>query len=110
MGYAEHTEYIEWFAIIIALDAVSSILFARLREQDKAIRFALIRLINIFVNIVKNYLKVVQEDLVIVNLLMNNLVQKMKILLIGKLIIRMVMLKRHQVMRLVLHMKKLIKL
>ena len=33
MGYPDNKEYIEWFAIIVALDAVSSITFAKLRQQ-----------------------------------------------------------------------------
>lgn len=49
--YPANPEYVIWFAIIIAMDAVSSISFAKLREQNKATRFALIRLVNIFVNI-----------------------------------------------------------
>ena len=46
-----HPEYIQWFALIVGLDAVSSISFAKLRQQNKAARFALIRLLNIFINI-----------------------------------------------------------
>ena len=74
MGYAEHTEYIEWFAIIIALDAVSSISFARLREQDKAIRFASIRLINIFVNIGFNLYFIAHKELGIEYIFISNLI------------------------------------
>ena len=74
MGYAEHTEYIEWFAIIIALDAVSSISFARLREQDKAIRFASIRLINIFVNIGFNLYFIVHKEFGIEYIFISNLI------------------------------------
>ena len=51
LHFGGHPEYIEWFALIIGLDAVSSISFAQLREHNKAARFALIRLVNIFVNI-----------------------------------------------------------
>ena len=51
LQYPNNTDYVQFFALIIGLDAVSSISFARLREQNKASRFALIRLINIFVNI-----------------------------------------------------------
>ena len=74
MGYDGHTEYIEWFAIIIALDAVSSISFARLREQNKAIRFVLVRLVNIFANIGLNlyfiiYLEFGIEYIFIANLI-----------------------------------------
>tara|TARA_B100000683_G_scaffold112810_1_gene110985 strand:- start:12706 stop:14184 length:1479 start_codon:yes stop_codon:yes gene_type:complete len=51
LNFNGHPEYIQWFALIIGLDAVSSISFAKLREQGKAARFALIRLLNIFINI-----------------------------------------------------------
>ena len=51
LQYPEFPEYIRWFTIIIGLDAVSAISFAKLREQNKAIRFALVRLLNIFINI-----------------------------------------------------------
>ena len=51
LHFAGHPEYIKWFALIIGLDAISSISFAQLREHNKAARFALIRLVNIFVNI-----------------------------------------------------------
>ncbi len=74
MGYAGHTEYIEWFAIIIALDAVSSISFARLREQNKAVRFALIRLINIFVNIGLNLYFIVHKEFGIEYIFISNLI------------------------------------
>ena len=51
LEYPNNPEYVMWFALIIGLDAISSISFAKLREQKQAARFALIRLLNIFVNI-----------------------------------------------------------
>ena len=51
LQYPETPEYIKCFAFIIGLDAVTSISFAKLREMNNASRFALIRLINIFINI-----------------------------------------------------------
>jgi O-antigen/teichoic acid export membrane protein len=51
MGYAENREYIIWFALILGFDSIASIPFARLRQQGKAGKFALIRSINIFTNI-----------------------------------------------------------
>jgi O-antigen/teichoic acid export membrane protein len=51
IGYPNHPEYIYWFIFIIGLDALSAIPFARLREENKAGKFALIKLINIFTNI-----------------------------------------------------------
>ena len=51
LEYPQNPEYVMWFALIIGLDAVSSISFAKLREQGQAARFALVRLVNIFINI-----------------------------------------------------------
>jgi len=49
--HPSHPEYIVWIALIIALDAFTSIPFARLRQQNKAGRFASIKMINIGANI-----------------------------------------------------------
>jgi len=51
IGYANNPEYILWFGIVIAADAFTSIPFAYLRQQNKAFRFAIIKLINIGTNI-----------------------------------------------------------
>lgn len=51
LEYAGNPEYVMWFSLIISLDAISSISFAKLREQQQATRFALVRLVNIFINI-----------------------------------------------------------
>jgi O-antigen/teichoic acid export membrane protein len=50
-GYAKHPEYITWFALILAFDAISSIPFAQLRLKNKAKTFALYKLTNIIFNI-----------------------------------------------------------
>jgi O-antigen/teichoic acid export membrane protein len=49
--FPNHPEYILWFGLILGLDAVSAIPFARLRSENKAMRFAGIKLVNIGVNI-----------------------------------------------------------
>lgn len=51
MEYPSHPEYVIWFAWILGLDALSSIPFARLRAQNKAVLFATIKFINILTNI-----------------------------------------------------------
>ena len=51
IGYPDHKEYIIWFAWILAVDALCSIPFARLRAQNRAKRFALIKMINIVIMI-----------------------------------------------------------
>ncbi len=54
IDYADHKEYVIWFGWILALDAVSSIPFARLRAQNKARRFAKIKMAGIIINIFLN--------------------------------------------------------
>jgi len=54
LHYEKHTEYIKWFIFIVAIDAVTAIPFALLRSQNKAKRFAYIRLLNIGLNIFLN--------------------------------------------------------
>ncbi|MHC1706764.1 MAG: oligosaccharide flippase family protein [Bacteroidales bacterium] len=54
LGYSNHPEYISWFAIVIGLDAFTAIPFARLRQENKALRFAIIKIISIFSNILLN--------------------------------------------------------
>ena len=49
--YPDNSEYVIWFAYIVGLDAISSIPMARLRVENKAIRFAIINMANILVNI-----------------------------------------------------------
>lgn len=51
LRYEHHPEYITWFAIIIGLDAIMAIPFARLRALNKPLRFVTIKLINIGANI-----------------------------------------------------------
>lgn len=51
LHYPNHIEYVTWFSIIVALDAVASIPLAKLRAQNKAVKFAFISLSNVFINI-----------------------------------------------------------
>ncbi|MGZ8143284.1 MAG: lipopolysaccharide biosynthesis protein [Methylosarcina sp.] len=51
LNYANHPEYVMWFAIILCLDAVASIPFARLRAENRAMRFASVKVIEILVTI-----------------------------------------------------------
>ena len=74
MGYGIKTKYIEWFSIIVALDAISSISFASLREQNKALRFTCIRLLNIFLNIGLNLYFIVYKEFGIEYIFISNLI------------------------------------
>jgi len=51
LRHADHPEYIWWTAAILAMDSVGAAAFARLRAEDKAWRFAGIKLIEIGANI-----------------------------------------------------------
>lgn len=55
LKYPNHSEYVVWFAIIIGLDAISAIPLARLRHQNKPIRFASINLSSVIVNVALNF-------------------------------------------------------
>jgi O-antigen/teichoic acid export membrane protein len=55
LHYSHHTEYLTYFVLIVGLDAIVSIPFARLRQQNRALRFAAIKLINILINIFCNF-------------------------------------------------------
>ncbi len=47
----KHPEYITWAAFIIGFDALSTISFARLRQQGRPIKYALVRIAGILINI-----------------------------------------------------------
>lgn len=51
LHYANHPEYVLWFAIILTLDAMTAIPFARLRAENKALRFASIKVAEITITI-----------------------------------------------------------
>ncbi len=53
-GSEKSTLYIKLFAGVLAFDAIAAIPFARLRQQNKAKRFAFLRLVNIGLNISLN--------------------------------------------------------
>ena len=51
LQYQDHKNYIVLLAFIVAIDAFIAIPFAKLRQQNKALRFALLKIINIGINI-----------------------------------------------------------
>ena len=51
MEYPDHQNFIIWMAIIVAMDAFTSIPFAKLRFENRPIRFASFKLIGILLNI-----------------------------------------------------------
>lgn len=51
MGYGSHPEYIRWLALIVGIDAFAAIPFARIRLYNKPTKYALIRIVEVSVNI-----------------------------------------------------------
>jgi O-antigen/teichoic acid export membrane protein len=54
MGYPNNYEYISMLGIVVALDAFSSIPFAYLRFKNRPIKFASLKLLMVFTNIIFN--------------------------------------------------------
>ncbi|MDR3046841.1 MAG: oligosaccharide flippase family protein [Bacteroidales bacterium] len=54
LRYENHPEYVTWFALIIGIDAFTSIFFASLRQRLQAIKFAAVKITNIVVNVIMN--------------------------------------------------------
>lgn len=54
VGIPDKPEYVVWLALVLAIDAIVAIPFARLRLQNKAIKFASIKLSNILLTVGAN--------------------------------------------------------
>lgn len=52
LHYPQHTTYIRWFALVLAADTLVALPFAKLRYEERPLRFAAYRLFNIGLNIV----------------------------------------------------------
>ena len=52
--YPDNEDYVIWFSLIISFDVLSAIPFAKLRADNKPKRFAIIKAINISINIILN--------------------------------------------------------
>lgn len=46
-----HPEWIRWFAFILAFDALAAIPFARLRQEQRPVKYAFIKFLNIFLQV-----------------------------------------------------------
>jgi O-antigen/teichoic acid export membrane protein len=51
LEHPAHPEYIWWIAAILALDSIGSVAFARLRAENRPLRFAVVKLTEIGLNI-----------------------------------------------------------
>jgi O-antigen/teichoic acid export membrane protein len=56
LKYQDNQQYIQWLLLILAMDAIAAIPFARLRAQNRALRFVVIKLTLISSNIAFNLL------------------------------------------------------
>ncbi len=54
LHYNHHSGYLVCFVVIVGLDAVAAIPFARLRQQHRSLKFATLKLINIVINVALN--------------------------------------------------------
>ncbi len=54
IDYPHHPEYITWFAIILGMDALTAIPFARLRINNRPVKFMTIKMVGIIANILFN--------------------------------------------------------
>lgn len=55
MRYPDHPEFIIWAIFIVASDALMAIPFAKLREENRAKKFAAIKMLNILVNLLVSF-------------------------------------------------------
>jgi O-antigen/teichoic acid export membrane protein len=56
LEYGNKPQYIFWFILILGFDTLTAIPFAKLRQQNKAFKFALIKLLNVLFTIFFNLL------------------------------------------------------
>lgn len=54
LGYATHPEYVGCMALIVAMDAFQAIMFSRLRQQKKAVKFMGLKFAFIIPNVLLN--------------------------------------------------------
>jgi O-antigen/teichoic acid export membrane protein len=55
LRYPGHGDFVIWAILIVATDALAAIPFAKLREENKAKRFAKLKMLNIGVNVLLNF-------------------------------------------------------
>jgi O-antigen/teichoic acid export membrane protein len=55
LGYEAHPEYVWIFGLIISIDAVCAIPFVKLRKENRAFYFALVKIANVSLNVLLNF-------------------------------------------------------
>lgn len=51
LDYADRQLYLRLFSFILAMDAITAIPFARLRKENKALKFSLIKILNVVITV-----------------------------------------------------------
>lgn len=59
LEYSSHPEYIWGFGLIIGIDAICAIPFVKLRKENKAFKFALIKISSVVLNVLLNLLFII---------------------------------------------------
>lgn len=67
LGYGDHPEYIGMMVVVVAVDAFQSILYAYLRYKKRPVKFACLKLLFIFSNILLNLFLIVWAPLIYEN-------------------------------------------
>ena len=76
MGYSAHPEYVGCMAVIVAMDAFQAIMFSRLRQQGRPLKFMALKFAFIIPNILLNlfiFLVLPKVNLPALNALYNNM-------------------------------------
>jgi O-antigen/teichoic acid export membrane protein len=55
LDYSDNPEYIVMIGLIVGIDAFTAIPFARLRQKNKVVKFAFIKIISVVINITLNF-------------------------------------------------------
>ena len=54
LRYPNHVEYIQWFALVLGFDALTAVPFAKLRQENRPLKFAFFKLIGIGLTVFLN--------------------------------------------------------
>ncbi len=75
LRYPDNPEYIIWFALIVSMDALTAIPFARLRSTNRPKRFATLKLLNIGFNVGLNLFFIVLCPYLLKNGIMKGMIE-----------------------------------
>lgn len=58
LGYSDHTEYIRTMSLVVAVDSIQCVMFSYLRYRKQPVKFAGMKLLNIFLSLILNVILV----------------------------------------------------